>query len=141
MEPTLLDRPSLDVLRTLHWPLPIVRNTRVFGPVGQNVPSFAHAYTFTILLIVAMGFRVPSVVGASVGWLALESLFEIGQHPAVCQRFVAATAGWNSRLLRVALRYLSAGVFDPCDLAAIAAGVGLGVATVFMCRQGDTACK
>lgn len=139
----LLDRAPLNVLTALQWRLPMVRNHRVFGPLGLNFPSFAHAYCFTVLLIVALGLRIPNIVGASVGWLVVESLFEIGQHPAVCRQFVAVTARWHgsSRLLRVAVRYLSAGVFDPHDLAAIAAGVGLGVVTVLICKQGDTACK
>jgi hypothetical protein len=131
------------MLNTLHWSLPIVQNLRVFGSLGRNVPSFAHAYSFTIFLIAALGFRVSNVVGASVGWFAIESLFEIGQHPAVCQKFVEAMAGWNvhNRLLQFVLCYFSAGVFDPWDLSAIAAGVGLGVATVVIYKQGVSACR
>ncbi|MBN2554065.1 MAG: hypothetical protein JXB06_14910 [Spirochaetales bacterium] len=115
----------------------------MFGSLGQTLPSFTHAYSFTVILIVVLGLRIRSIVGASVGWLFIETLFEIGQHPAVCRWFAASTAGRveSSRFLSMVLHYFCTGVFDPLDVAASVLGAGLGAATVLIFKQGATVWK
>jgi hypothetical protein len=120
--------------------MPFGEGLHVFGTVGQCFPSFAHSYSFMVIIIVVLGFRLSHIIAASIGWLAIESLFEIGQHPVPAEWFFefATGRGVGSRFLQGMIRYLMTGTFDPFDLFAAALGVGFGVATIFILKKGDT---
>ena len=136
----LLDRPPLPPLVALGWRAPFAERHGLFGTLGQCFPSFAHSYSFMLITVVVLGFRTSHIIAASIGWIAIESLFEIGQHPVPAQWFVelATSRGVSTRLLQGWVRYFATGTFDAFDLLAAALGVGFGVATVFVLKKGGT---
>lgn len=134
----LLGRPPLPPLVALGWRVPFAERHALLGSLGQCFPSFAHSYSFTLITVVVLGFRTSHIIAASVGWMAIESLFEIGQHPVPAQWFaeLATRRGVSGRLLQGLVRYFATGTFDAFDLLAAALGVGFGVATVFILKRG-----
>jgi hypothetical protein len=61
---------------------------------------------------------------ACLVWFAVDSAFEIAQHPAITPMIAAAVPGWFAQipLLDNTTAYFRFGTFDPLDLAAITVG-------------------
>ncbi len=87
-------------------------------------PTFAHAFSFSVMTCLVLPWRSAPVTAACLGWFLVECLFEVGQHPAV--------APWLTRLLDGVFvgvpvldhlpAYFRRGFFDPADIAFAAAG-------------------
>ena len=98
----------------------------VFGPLGGSLPSFTHAFGFTLLSALALGVSRRTALLSAALWLSIEIIFEVGQHTSVAAQL--ETLGLRHS------RYFQSGTFDPCDLAACAVGVGLALlALYFVC--------
>lgn len=100
--------------------------------VRDNGPSFLHAYAFSVLTALCLAPRARSVAIACGGWLAIEMLFEIGQHAKVARLLIEVLPqglASTSAFARVA-GYFTSGTFDPFDLIASALGVAAACATL-----------
>lgn len=103
-----------------------------WAPVlAGSLPSFAHAFAFSLLSCVLLPRRRLAMTVACLFWLLLDSAFEILQVPALAKP--AAAALHSAALVlpgadRIAA-YLLQGRFDTLDLLA----GGLGAAAAFAC--------
>lgn len=106
------------------------------GAVGGVLPAFVHAYTFVVLTVAVVPSpkRALSICGF---WLTVDSLFELGQHPAIAPYTAAAIPPSFHHLpvLEAARSYFLRGTFDPWDLIAIAAGITGAYLTVTRVRH------
>lgn len=99
----------------------------LFGPLGLVLPSFFHAYAFSLLLIFTLG-RTGSArwLGATT-WFVFATSLEVMQADFFRRLFVdLASHSTGSATLTIFHSYIANGHFDPFDLAA--AGIGCGAA-------------
>ena len=95
-----------------------------FGTLGQWLPSFVHAFAFSLLTAAALHPRAGPAYPVCVIWGALNVLFEIGQYPLVSAR-LADTLRDCERWLpfaRSLSNYFVRGTFDPGDVVAAILG-------------------
>jgi hypothetical protein len=127
----VVDRPAdatpyLDALHALApWP------DLSFGRIGDHLPTFAHAFAFSVLTATLLGRALH--VTSCVAWLVVNAGFELGQRPEV--------AGRLADLLPLSLRqtplanamesYFLSGTFDAWDLVSICAGA----AAAYVCLR------
>jgi hypothetical protein len=115
----LLDRPAGSA-----WLIPAAWQSatpgRWFGPFGPWLPSLAHAFAFSVLTALALPRRPGYAAAACVAWAVVDTLAEIGQHPAFAGALAAAlAAAFDGAAAAVRLgRYFTMGSFDAADLAA-----------------------
>lgn len=122
----LLDRPAGSA-----WLLPAAWQSGSarawFGAAGQWLPSFAHTFGFGVLTALCLPWRPLPMAAACATWAAIDTLAEIGQHPAwssaLAQGLARATAD-HPLALQIG-RYFTRGAFDAADVAAGLAGAAL----------------
>mgnify|MGYP001587144512 FL=1 len=95
-----------------------------FGFLGANLPSLCHAYTFTLLIILALWPARHARIAGALSWLFVASALECLQAEAISDAVVIGT-GWfaGTPLPDGFLAYMTNGHFDMADLAATAVGV------------------
>ncbi len=114
------------------WLLPAALNSIVelpwlAGRVGQSLPSLVHALAFSLLTGLCLHpWRYAAIV-ACAGWLAVDTLFELAQHPMIAEalaaRLPATFANWP--VLNHVAAYLVNGRMDVMDLIFVALGCAL----------------
>ena len=107
-----------------------------FGVAGYSLPSFLHAYAFTLLLILAL---LPSKAARWLGsltWLALAAGLELLQADAV-KAWVTShfTELADAPIAGEFFRFILFGRLDAADLAATALGVALAALTSFVLEK------
>jgi hypothetical protein len=125
-----IDRPAGSAYLLPSWLSVHVPGRRLFGSVGDWLPSFAHAFAFTVLtaaLLPAARWR-PWLAGAL--WCAIDVGMEVGQHRALSERLAAALPAWFASVpvLDHLGAYWRKGGFDLGDLMAVIAGCVLASA-------------
>ncbi len=102
----------------------------LFGSVGNSLPTFAHAFSFSILTAVWLGGGRRACSAACLFWFAIDCALEVGQHAAIAERLVQFIPNWFGHLpvLAQANSYFLMGTFDAWDLASI----GIGAATAYL---------
>jgi hypothetical protein len=94
-----------------------------FGPLGGILPSFLHAYAFTVLLIVALWPWREARPWVALGWFSVAAALEILQAPTVSLAiFGPPEAMTGMPLIRSVALYAARGEFDWADLWATALG-------------------
>jgi len=119
----VVDRPAVTVYLLPHaWSLARGHHPW-FGSLGGHLPEFVHVYAF-ILLTLAVSPGRARALPICAFWWAVDSLFEIGQHPTLAPRIAASLPEWFQRIpiLDHTANYFLHGTFDPGDLLAIALG-------------------
>lgn len=98
-----------------------------FGALGAWLPSFVHAFAFSVLTAWWLPRRPAFAAAACIGWAVVDSLAEIGQDASVAAPLAATLlAAFDGAPAAARLaRYLSQGTFDPADLLAGLAGSAL----------------
>ncbi|MDO9075787.1 MAG: hypothetical protein Q7U73_21270 [Rubrivivax sp.] len=117
----------------------------LFGAAADWLPSFVHAFAFSLFTAAAWPRALRPAYGACVFWWAVDLAFEAAQHPpwrAALARALPsgldtlAPANWVAR-------YAQQGRFDPMDVLAITAGA-LAAAGLLYCvhqlRETPHAC-
>lgn len=131
----LLDRAPAHVyfLSKMHWPLITASGP---GRLAGSLPSLLHVYAF-ILLSVAVSPWPRRVVPICGFWWLVDTLFEVGQHPALAPHIVAALPAWFQHVpvLDNTGAYFLRGHFDPWDLAAVTAGTLAAYLTIYLTRR------
>lgn len=102
-------------------------------PLAGNLPSFFHTLGFCLLLSLSAGAGRQGAAWLCGTWFVVEAAFETGQHPAVSPWLVAHLPAWMDQvwLLERSRSYFSAGVFDPLDMVAAAAGAVAALLLLF----------
>ena len=109
----------------------------IFGKLGQHLPSALHVYAFILLTVVCLPRGRRYLLAACLSWLAVEWLFEFGQHPLLQNRITAWIPEWfdGAPLLEASSYFFIHGRFDPLDLAAAAVGTVGAWLTVHFFRR------
>ncbi|MBL8326978.1 MAG: hypothetical protein JNJ89_18665 [Rubrivivax sp.] len=119
----LLDRPPGSAwLVPSAWQLGV--SGQWFGPLGQWLPSLAHAFAFSVLTALCLPRRHGMIVGACAAWAAIDTLAELGQHPSVSHalaEMLARALGQGTLVVQTG-RYFTQGVFDLGDVVSGLAG-------------------
>jgi hypothetical protein len=107
-----------------------------FGALGAQLPEFAHVYASSLLTALLLGSSRRALLASCLTWWAIDSLFEIGQHPLISPHFVAVVPNWFAGipLLENTAPYFVHGTFDPWDLGAIALGAVAAFGSIALCR-------
>lgn len=94
----------------------------LFGALGRWLPSFAHAFAFSIWTALLPGSR--RAVVACLVWAVVDGAFEFAQLPVLARPIARAltAGGTDSHLLDHLAVAFAAGTFDTDDLVSIAAG-------------------
>ena len=100
----------------------------IFGNFGYNLPSFLHAFSFSLLSVIILGAKRKWILFSCIFWFLLELLFELGQMPFFSDKIISLGVNKYSLIGR----YFSFGTFDILDLLASLLGVLL---TVFILRS------
>ena len=121
----MFDRPAGSAYLMPGWLAMHVPGRSVFGAAGQWLPSFAHAFAFTVLTAAVWPMARRRRAGFAAGlWCAIGSALEIGQHPALARPLSEALPAWFAAV--PVLDHLGAywlrGGFGADDLIAIVAG-------------------
>lgn len=97
---------------------------RWFGSLGGQLPEFLHVYAFALLTAAVLASSRGLALLSCAVWWGLDTLFEIGQHPAVSPAITAALPAWFEAVpfLENTGSYFTRGTFDPLDFIAIAVG-------------------
>lgn len=95
----------------------------VFGELGHVLPSFLHAYAFSLLIILALGrTRHARRIGA-VGWFMCAAVLEVLQADLFRPLFIDSTTHSAAQTMTNSFQaYFVNGHFDPSDIAATALG-------------------
>ena len=96
----------------------------IFGIIGNYLPAFLHVYAFILLTAVVFAQSHRHILIICVGWLAVDSLFEIGQINLIAEAITVHIPGWFAGIpfLENTANYFLLGTFDTLDLLSIAAG-------------------
>ena len=119
----LVDRQA-DVYFLSDLSLPAISLPPLFGELGRHLPSALHVYAFILLTVICLPRGQRYLVAACSSWLAIECLFELGQHPVLQHRVTALVPQWfdGVPLLEASETFFINGRFDQLDLAAAAVG-------------------
>jgi len=111
------------------------------GSVGLWLPSFVHAFSFSVLTAWLLPHRPAWAARACGFWAVVDSLAEIGQHPSVAPSLAAAiAAALDGAPLATQLgRYFTRGSFDAADVMAGLAGCASAwLALRWALRRGES---
>lgn len=132
----ILDRNANSVyfLSPFVWPN---RESSVFGSIGGQLPELAHVYAFSLLTAVILGVSRRFFLASCSLWWIIDTLFELGQHPAIRPHVVPLIPPLFADIpfLENAAPYFLRGTFDPWDLIAIALGAISAYGTVRLIHQ------
>lgn len=104
-----------------------------FGSAGLWLPSFVHAFAFSVLTAWQLPHRPAFAAAACAGWAFVDTLAEIGQHAAMSQDVAAAVTallGHGSTAVHIA-RYFTNGSFAVADIVAALAGSAVAFAALW----------
>ena len=112
--------------------------SRLFGALGQWLPSFVHPLAFSLFTAACLPAWAGPRYGACAAWGAVNIAFEIGQHPqlralwADALRAGEAPAAWIQALAR----YFARGTFDHGDIVAAVLGALAAAAVLrILCKE------
>ena len=94
----------------------------LFGPLGNNLPTYVHVFSFIFITAGLMTYRKRGYLILCLGWFLVDAAFELGQ------KFKDWSAGiipdWliGIPFLESSKGYFLHGTFDVLDLAAISLG-------------------
>lgn len=108
------------------WPQGLgIDGRSLFGAAGEWLPSFAHAFAFSLFTAAALPGAAALRYGACIAWGAINVVFEFGQHPALKAAWAGLLAPSplaHNRPGRLLAAYCLHGTFDWHDVAAAVGG-------------------
>jgi hypothetical protein len=112
----------------------------VFGSIGRYLPTFAHTFAFILFTTAVLVPTRRAALGICLGWLIVESLFEVAQSDALSAKIAGNVPAWFSDwpLLDNVAAYFLTGRFDPLDLVSIIISAGAAYLTfMYYTRRGS----
>lgn len=109
----------------------------LFGAAAGWLPSFMHAFAFSLFSAAAWPRTRRPAYGACAFWWAVDLAFEAAQHPQWRAALAGALpsgldtvtpAGWVAR-------YVEQGRFDPADVLALTAGALAAAGLLYLVHQ------
>ena len=128
------DRPAGHAL--LIPAFPAFMGGRLFGTLGQWLPSFVHPFAFSLFTAAALPSRATPRYAACVAWCAVNVAFEVGQHRQISAHLATVVHDFfgQSSPARALANYFVRGTFDIGDIVAAVLGA-LAAAAVLRLAQ------
>ena len=106
---------------------------RIFGNIGDYLPTFVHVYAFILLTVVVAVPAGIKLIPVCLAWFTLDSLFEVAQLNPMAQWIGSHTPAWFEGMpfLENTADYFLMGSFDVFDLISIVAGTVAAYLTVY----------
>lgn len=106
---------------------------------GRQLPGFVHTLAFGLLTYACLAPTRRAALASAGVWLAVNTLFEIGQVPEAARWIAAHAPAWfgSVPVLANVPAYFLAGRFDWLDLVAIAAGAVSAVFVAGLSRKKE----
>ncbi|MCG6935768.1 MAG: hypothetical protein ACK2U1_02955 [Anaerolineales bacterium] len=132
----LFDRQPETVYLISNWFVFKVESGPIFGAMGQYLPTFLHVYAFTLLTVVVFSQSRQQIQIICIGWLTIDSLFEIAQIDFIAHSISNHLPGWfvGVPFLENTADYFLLGTFDVFDLLSIAAGSLAAYLTIILSK-------
>ncbi len=111
----------------------------LFGPLGQQLPTFLHTFAFCLLTAALLRVGWRGALGICTAWLSVDALFELGQRGDLAAWIARHVPGWFQHVpvLDNTASYFLRGRFDPLDLASIVLGAALALPVILATRRFD----
>jgi len=110
--------------------------SKLFGALGQWLPSFVHPFAFGLFTAAALPPRSAWRHRACAAWCAINLAFECGQHPLASAPLAEVLGGFrNSWLGRTLANYFLLGTFDGGDIVAAVLGSLAAVALLWLMQD------
>lgn len=137
----LLDRPAGSA-----YLIPVVVQIEhdgpaLFGAAGSWLPSLLHIYGFILLTFAFVRPTKANLLLICAGWLSIELVFELIQHPVFLELLASRRGGWLAHIpgARMLRDYAASGVFDPLDVGSLALGAVAAYLTAHLAwRKGES---
>jgi hypothetical protein len=111
-----------------------------FGALGLSLPSFVHAFSFSLLSVAALPSRARPRYGACLAWAVVNVAFEVGQHPSLSTGLAAFVQDRLAAMPPAPMLalYFVHGTFDWSDIAAASLGaLAAGAVLRFLPRRQE----
>ena len=130
----LIDRSPGSVYFVPDWLSMSDSFNRIFGVIGNYLPTFVHPYAFILLTTVLVKPTGQNILISCVAWFTVDSLFECAQKKSVAQWLVSFTPTFDGvPVLENTRNYFLRGTFDVFDLISITLGTIAAYLTVKLC--------
>jgi hypothetical protein len=127
-----LDRQHDHVYFLSAWTPAYYPAVRVFGTLGNYLPTFIHVYAFILLTVAVAAPSINKIIPICLAWFTLDTLFEIAQIDSGARWIAHHIPAWFSGIpfLENTANYFLFGTFDVLDLLSIAAGTSAAYFTI-----------
>ena len=119
----ILDRPA-DQAPILNLFISSGSSGKFFGIAGLSFPTFSHVFAFSLFTVALLGARRTAALWICLGWLVLDTGFELGQHSMAAGLISPLIPAWFGTvpILNQARDFFVLGTFDVFDLLSITLG-------------------
>lgn len=133
----LFDRSGSDIYFIPEWWQFADGTPALFGTLGHNLPSFAHAYCFILLTSALLTPWQIAPQTICISWCAAEAIFELAQINPVATRILTMLPAWFADwpILGNVPSYFSLGRFDLFDLVCIGLGGAAAYLTIILSNR------
>lgn len=120
----LIDRPATQLAFLPPTWFRFDGDARLFGVAADSLPDLLHVFGFAMLTGALFRAGPRSYGLVCTGWAVIDLAFELGQWPPLAERIATMLLPMEHHNPEVFFfrAYFQRGVFDPADIAAIAAG-------------------
>jgi hypothetical protein len=107
----------------------------LFGPIGQNLPSFIHVLSFSLITAGLLSCKSKGCLIVCVAWLFSDCVFELGQK--FNEWFLKIIPDFSSGIpiLENVKSFFLLGVFDVYDLVAMVIGAMTAYAVLLVTSE------
>ena len=115
------------------------RIPNMFGPVGSNLPAFAHVFSFILITAGILGSRKRECLFICLFWLLIDGAFEMGQRYSSIPLKMIPDSFYEIPFLENTANFFRLGTFDYLDLIAFLFGTVFAyiILTITMERRKD----
>lgn len=121
---------SISTRISLHNILP-----SLFGPIGQNFPSFIHVLSFSLITAGLLSCKKRGCLVVCAAWLLTDCIFELGQKFNTWVSKIVPDFFSRIPILDNAKSFFLSGAFDVYDLVAMAIGATIAYAVLLVTME------
>ena len=116
-------------------------NSRLFGVLGQWLPSFVHPFAFSLFTAAVLPLGSAPRYRVCAAWCAANIAFELGQLPQASAQLARALQGLfgDAPLAQALANYFVRGTFDVADIVAVVIGALMAAAVLRLVRPDTEA--
>ena len=112
---------------------------KVFGPIGNNLPSFIHPFSFSLITAGFLSTNKSYFIPICAFWFLVNCAFELGQKYGSLVLQILPDWLSYSTVFKISVIYFSGGTFDVRDIAAICLGSIIGYSVLIYTTEKNNA--